>query len=126
MVRLKAGEHLVPMPKGVFIYLASPYSHADPAVRQQRFEAACKKAAEYLNEGQAVFAPIPHSHPIADHMEDAKRMDFDIWMQADLPILRYATELHVLCLDGWRESRGVTREIEYADLLGIPVKRVYP
>jgi nucleoside 2-deoxyribosyltransferase len=108
-----------------YIYLASPYSHPDAAVRDARFKAACRKAAEYLNIGRAVFSPIAHSHPIADHMDEEKRMDFHLWMKADLPLLRFAKELHVLCIDGWRTSRGVTREIEYADQLGIPVVQVY-
>jgi hypothetical protein len=46
------------------IYLASPYSHPNPAVREQRFQAACQAAAALLRSGQAVFAPIVHSHPL--------------------------------------------------------------
>lgn len=108
-----------------YIYLASPYSHPEASVREERFKAACKKAAQYLSKGKACFSPIAHSHPIADYMEEAARMDFELWMKADLPLLKDAAELHVLCLDGWRTSRGVTREIEYADQVGIPVKQVY-
>lgn len=108
------------------IYLASPYSHPDAAVRESRFKAACKKAAEYIEKGICVFAPIAHSHPIADYMDEEKRMCFETWMKADLPLLRKADELHVLCIDGWRSSRGVTKEIEYADAMGIPVRRVFP
>lgn len=109
-----------------FIYLASPYSHPDPEVRRQRHIAACKKAAQYATKGIAHFAPIAQSHPVADHMAEEKRMDFELWMKLDLPLLRMASELHVLCIEGWRSSRGMTREIEYADQLGIPVKQVFP
>ena len=104
-----------------YLYLASPYSHLDPAVREARFHAACRKAASYASQGLSVFAPIAHSHPIADHMSERDRLDFDLWMKMDLPILRHASALHVLMLDGWRDSRGVTREIEYAHHVGIPV-----
>ena len=40
------------------IYLASPV-HASPirAVRQQRFEAACRAAAELIRQGKTVFSP---------------------------------------------------------------------
>lgn len=75
-------------------------------------------------EGKVVFSPIAHTHHVADYMEEKYRMDFALWMKADLPILRHAKELHVLMLDGWQRSRGVTREIEYADHVGIPVYRV--
>jgi hypothetical protein len=108
-----------------YVYLASPYSHHDAAVRQERYQAACKKAAQYASKGIAHFCPIAQSHPVADYMDEAKRMDFELWMKNDLPLLRMAQELHVLCIDGWRSSRGVTREIEYATLLGIPVKQVF-
>ncbi len=46
------------------IYLASPYTHADPAVRQRRFEAACRTSAVLICRGQTVFSPIAHSHAI--------------------------------------------------------------
>jgi len=46
------------------IYLASPYTSDDPAVRQQRFEAACRAAAAMIRQGQTVFSPIAHSHAI--------------------------------------------------------------
>jgi nucleoside 2-deoxyribosyltransferase len=108
-----------------FVYIASPYSHPDAEVRQQRHIAACKKAAQYAKKGIPHFSPIAQSHPVADFMDEAQRMDFDLWMKLDLPLLRMASELHVLCIDGWRQSRGVAREIEYADALGIPVKLVF-
>ena len=108
-----------------YVYLASPYSHPEERVRNERFVAACKKAAQYINKGIAVFSPIAQSHPVADHMAEHKRMDYELWMKVDLPLVRMASELHVLCIDGWRQSRGVTREIEYATLLGIPVKQVF-
>lgn len=108
-----------------FIYLASPYSHQDASVREQRFWKACEKAAQYATKGIAVFSPIAHTHHMADFMPEEKRMDFDLWMKLDLPILKDASEIHVLCLDGWRSSRGVGREIEYANQLGIPIKHVY-
>lgn len=107
-----------------FIYLASPYSHADPAVMVARYEAACKRAAELMTYGHAVFSPIAHSHPIADHLPPDARTSFEFWMTQDLPLLRYAKELVVLCLDGWKESRGVTREIEFAKALDIPIRYI--
>jgi hypothetical protein len=109
-----------------FIYLASPYSHPDSEVREARYRAACKKAAQYANKGIAVFAPIVHSHPLVPYMPAEKCMDFDLWMRLDLPMLKDAAEMHILCIEGWRSSRGVTREIQFAEQCGIPVKQVFP
>ncbi len=47
------------------IYLASPYSHPDPAVREQRFRAACRAAAELIRAGHVVISPVVHGHPMA-------------------------------------------------------------
>lgn len=90
----------------------------------KRFEVACKATAKLMGQGKAVFSPIAHSHPLADHMAHELRTDFDFWMTQDLPILRYAKELNVLMLDGWKESRGVTREIAYAESVGVPVRYI--
>ena len=76
--------------------------------------------------GISVFAPIAHSHPIADYMDERYRMDFDLWMRIDLPLLRCASEVHVLMLEGWQESRGVTRERQEAAVLKIPIQYVAP
>ena len=108
-----------------YVYLASPYSHPDATVREARYAAACKKAAQYTSKGQAVFAPIVHSHPLVPYMDPNDCMNFDLWMKLDLPLLKDAQELHVLCIDGWRDSRGVKREIEFAEQCGIPVKQVF-
>ena len=46
------------------IYLASPYSHPDPAIREARFDAACRVTAEQIRAGQPVFAPVVMGHPL--------------------------------------------------------------
>jgi hypothetical protein len=103
-----------------YAYLASCYTHKDPAVRIARYEAACKAAAKLMLSGEVIFAPIPHSHPIEQHFPE--RMSGEWWMSQDLPILDKAGKLIVLMLDGWKESYGVAREIEYARDKGIPIE----
>ena len=105
------------------IYLASPYSHPDPAVRQQRFEAACRAAASLLRAGINVFSPIAHSHPIAGYGVPAT---WDFWVQVDREFLRKCEVLAVLTLDGWEQSVGVAAEIAMAQEFGMPVLYVAP
>lgn len=107
-----------------YSYLCSPYTHPDPSVRASRYEAACKAAAKLLLRGEAVFAPIPHSHPIEQHFP--KPEGFDFWMHVDLPLVARAEKLIVLKLDGWDTSRGVQREMEYARENGIPIQFMEP
>ena len=74
----------------VLIYLASPYSHPDPAVRKQRFEDVCRCAAKLILQGQVVFCPIAHSHPIELLMEDARFSEdigWDFWSKQDIPFM---------------------------------------
>jgi hypothetical protein len=49
------------------IYLACPYTHPNPAVREQRFEAACVATASLMRSGKTVFSPIVHSHPLVHY-----------------------------------------------------------
>jgi hypothetical protein len=93
------------------IYLASPYSHPEPATRQRRFEAVCKVAADLMREDYVVFCPIAHSHPIEIH--GGIQGGWDLWALQDLPLLNLATELHVACFPGWEQSEGVTAELRY-------------
>lgn len=102
-------------------YLASPYSHPDAAVRQQRFEAACRVAAALIRRGHVVFSPIAHSHSIAQH---GLPVDWGFWERHDRRLLAACDELWVLKLDGWQHSRGVQAEIAIALALGKPVRFV--
>lgn len=110
-------------------YLASPYSHPDDAVRQDRFELACVAAAKLMMAGEVVFSPIAHSHSIETLGMPKLGGDipkYDFWMAQDLPILSLASKLVVLKLDGWKTSRGVWREITHAIENGIPVEYMEP
>ena len=105
------------------IYLVSPYTHPDPAVREVRFQAACRQAAEMVRCGIAVFSPIVHTHPLASH---GLPLDWSFWREYDRAFLEMCSEVWVLTLDGWRESQGVQAEIKLARELGKPVVLVEP
>ena len=107
------------------IYLASPYSDPDPGVRQARFEATCRAAAVLMRAGEAVFAPVCHSHPIALH-GGLHATAFDFWMRADRPLLEACTEVMVLRLPGWEQSRGIAEELRIAAERGIPETYIEP
>ena len=94
------------------IYLASPYSHPDPSIRQARFDSVCKKAADLMREGYVVFSPIAHSHPISRYLRNPN--DADFYLKQDLPLLEMFDEMWVLALSGWKESKGIQIEMEHA------------
>lgn len=107
-----------------FIYLASPYTPTGDETISGRVDAAAKYAAKLMREGHSVFSPIVHSHYVADHLDEATRLDHEFWMQQDLAILRCAAKMIVLRLPGWERSRGIKREIAAAEAVKIPVEYV--
>lgn len=100
-------------------YLACPYSHPDRSVRVSRFEAANRATAALMDRGLVVFSPISHTHPVAEQCELPKGWDF--WEQFDRAYLSVCHSIYVLCIDGWRESVGVTAELKIAEELGLEV-----
>ena len=106
-----------------FIYLASPYSHADAGEREARYVAALRKTAELMLAGEVVFSPIVHTH----HIERiVGKQSHQFWIDADLPILARAARLLVLRLAGWDRSSGVAMEIEFAEQHAIPMEMIDP
>jgi hypothetical protein len=103
----------------IISYLASPYGHDDVKVRNSRFKKACLATVALMEAGHTVFCPIAHSHPIATLQTVDSGWDY--WMEFDLAILGICKVLFVLAIDGWKESKGVAAEIEYAKRLGIPI-----
>lgn len=93
------------------VYLASPYSHADAAVMQRRFEIVKECTAALSRMGHVIFSPILHSHQMA--VDHALPPDWEgFWKPIDTVFLHKADVLWVLTIDGWRVSRGVTEEIQ--------------
>lgn len=105
-------------------YLACPYSHPERSVRVERFEAANNAAGLLMARGYLVFSPLSHTHPIAEHHDLPKGWDY--WEQFDRAYLAASRLVVVLCIDGWRESKGVTAEITIAEEMGIPVHYMHP
>ena len=103
------------------IYLASPYSDPTPAVRAKRFLDALHYTAEATRDGEMVFSPIVHSHPLALGCASG---DWDFWREFDLRLLSACDILRVLQVPGWEKSRGVSDEIRAAIEMGKKIEYV--
>jgi hypothetical protein len=108
----------------MLIYLATPYSHADPEVRRKRFQAVTIKAGELMSEGLHIFSPITHCHPIA--IVSSLPTNWSYWKDYCNKTLSMCNELFVYQLDGWETSQGVTAEIDLARELEIPIQYIKP
>lgn len=104
------------------IYLASPYSHEQPAVRQRRYELAREATGKLIELGHVVFSPIVYSHQFAA----SHGTDFAAWESFDLAMIGIAEELIVLMIGGWETSKGVWAEVEHAKQSGVSVKYMNP
>lgn len=118
------------------VYLASPYSvgrngaygpadtgTATEDTKHQRYIEACKAAGALMKQGYVVFCPIAHSHAIErDGMSENQTGDF--WLDQDLEIVSRCDKVFVLMLPNWEQSRGIRREVDFANNNNIPVEYV--
>ena len=104
------------------IYLASPYSHRWAVVRWWRWLKVCRAVSRMLASGMHVYSPIAHTHMPA--VLGALPKPFEFWERYDESMIGRCDAVHVLCLAGWAESRGVSAEIRLAERLGKPLHYV--
>ena len=105
------------------IYLASPYTHVDAAVRESRFDAACLATSALMRAGLSVYSPIVHSHPLVRY---GLPIEWEFWQAHDCEHLRRCNKVMVLTLDGWKASRGVRAEIALAIQLDLAIRYMSP
>lgn len=107
------------------IYIAIPYMHSDKDIVEWRYNIATEFTGRLMEEGEiAVFSPITHSHPI--HMVANLPGNWEYWKRHDTAFLSVSKELIVLTVEGWKQSVGVTAEIEIATTMGIPIRYIDP
>lgn len=97
-------------------YLASPYSHKDPDVVQERVLITGRVCFELNNLGVICFSPILHWHEYATIMN--MQTDCDTWKTLNFNWIEKSAGVLVLTLPGWMESKGVRDEVEFALSLG--------
>lgn len=94
------------------LYLASPYSHKDSAVVNERFLKA-EAAVHYLLSNEIwVYGPIVHCHEIARKYSLPK--DFAYWQNYNKHVIERSDKFVVLTIDGWKESVGIAGEYAHA------------
>lgn len=114
-------------------YVAGPYWHPHPAVRQRRTELHAKAVAAILRSQDGLsatsdlvlFSPVVHGHNIDPHLHDSEQSE-RYWRRHGLAMLRRCDMIFVIKLDGWEQSTGTKAEIELAQSLNIPVEYFNP
>lgn len=108
----------------MIVYLATPYTHSDPKIRECRFNAVTKAAVYLTNKGLNVYSPITQSHLMAK--VGKLPTSWDYWKGSCEDFLSASNTLFILKLRGWKESIGVQGEIEIANAMDIPIVELDP
>lgn len=101
-------------------YIASPYSHWDAGVRVNRFHGAIKFTAWWLKQGRFGYSPIVHGHELVLYTDWP--YEFEWWNSYNEAMIRALKYVVVLCIDGWKGSRGIASELALAEREGFPVE----
>lgn len=106
-----------------FIYLASPYSHPDPIVRELRFLAVERATHILMKQGLVIFSPIMYTHALANKHKLPFTSGY--WAEFNRTMVAGSRELRVLMLPEWKQSLGIGREMNWAQQLNKPIKYYY-
>lgn len=93
------------------IYVALPYSHPSPDVRQIRADIASAYCAGLMNEGHIPFCGISMRHPWTKF--NLPKYDIATYWEIDCALIDACTDVHVLMIEGYEESEGIRAEIDY-------------
>lgn len=108
------------------IYLASPYTHPNDAIRHMRYRATRASLIEMTLQGDIVYSPIVAWHELSQ--ENQLPTDWKYWRAHNDSHLKGADMLRVLVMPGLFGpggellSRGVLHEVSFASVHGIPIE----
>jgi|SRR5208282_1214506 len=109
------------------IYLATPYTHSDLTVREQRFKAVSRCAGWLMLKADVYcYSPISMTHQIWLEMRDTPGTGFEweFWAGFDEFMVDKCREFWIYCQPGWETSVGVTAERKIANKYGIVTRYV--
>lgn len=109
------------------IYLASPYSHPDPAVVAERIKVFCKIDSMICKEGKGEIVTVS---PLAKHLLFVNGSDlptdWNFWKGYSTTLMTKCSQLWVIKSEGWDTSTGVAAEIDLATRLHLPIRYIDP
>jgi hypothetical protein len=104
------------------IFISAPYTSLYKKTIQKRVEMITFYCGYLLNQGIVSISPVVVGEQIMKHFNFPS--DFGFWDKVCFTYLEKATEVHVLTIQGWKGSTGVTGEIEFAKKHNIPIKYI--
>lgn len=108
-----------------FTFISSPYSGTDEE-REERARITAEVCGKLLRRDFHVISPAVHSHTITKAVHFTPEERRSLILDFGLNLLRKASGMIVLEIEGWERSFGVQAEIDLCRELGIPVKYLKP
>ncbi|NCU40025.1 DUF1937 family protein, partial [Candidatus Falkowbacteria bacterium] len=103
------------------IYVISPFWHEDADVREKRRAINISYADMLIKRGEMVFSPLKYSEK---NINSNSASSESYWLDFDIEIMRGCDTAHVLQIDGWKESKGVANEIDWAKKNNMEIKYI--
>ncbi len=104
------------------IFVISPYTHTDPDIERERVIQTEAFLAGLTIGGGVAYSTIVAMHHLTEKYE--LPADYSFWQHHCRTMISCAREVYVLCLDGWKESVGVSDEIRIANDLNKDIKYI--
>lgn len=111
---------------GKLVYLASPLTNADPAVRKERTVAVSRACGWLMSNRQDFFFFSPIAAVDTISREHSLPYKWEFWAALDECMLSRCEEFWILCIPGFKNSTGVSAERVIAARLGLPLRFVIP
>lgn len=92
-------------------YIASPYSHPDHSVTEQRVIKVAEFTAKLISLGLSVISPIVHNVGLIEKSPHALSPGWNNWKKQDEALLSCCDFMIIYCIDGWEESVGIKEEM---------------
>ena len=106
-------------------YIACPYWHEENKIRLQRVAESTKYASHLIKKGTEKFipySPLTHNQPLEE--ETKGTITQNEWYTHGLALLKGCKEMHVLAINGWKQSTGIRLEIIQAQENNIKIKYI--
>lgn len=101
------------------IFISAPYTCELYAVRRDRIKTIRNYQNHLFTNGVICVSPALE----VQHAVDKRLMtvENDIWAPLNQAMINNASQVHVLCVDGWEISSDVKSNIAYAEHANVPV-----
>jgi len=93
-------------------YLAIPYTDKSEKVKEFRANVADYIWYTLMKQNRIIYSPISVGHYIASKYDIPTSWKF--WSAMDREFIKHCKKIIVVTLPGWKESIGVTAEIQFA------------